>query len=66
MEASNYFSADHFFVLEDILRLESLRDGEPRMSGKIILQREYIDLFTLHKVSQKKKRLGIQPNLKKS
>jgi len=38
MQVSNYFSLDHFFAKESVLELESLRDGEPRMSGKIILQ----------------------------
>ena len=46
MEISRYFSPDHFFAKENILVLESVKDGEPRMSGKIILQQEYIDLFT--------------------
>ena len=47
MQSSFYFSPDHFFARENILQLESLHDGEPRMSGKIILQPEYIDLFTI-------------------
>lgn len=46
MLASQYFSPDHFFVKENILYLEPVKSGEPRMSGKIILQEEYVDLFT--------------------
>jgi AAA+ superfamily predicted ATPase len=52
MEAAYYFSPGHFFAKENILQLESLRDGEPRMSGKIILQQEYIDLFTTGTVTK--------------
>jgi AAA+ superfamily predicted ATPase len=46
MLVSKYFSPDHFFAKENVLSLEPMRDGEPRMSGKIILQQEYVDLFT--------------------
>ena len=52
MEAAYYFSPDHFFAKESILSLEQLRDGEPRMSGKILLQQDYIDLFTIGTVSK--------------
>jgi len=52
IQASQYFSSDHFFAKENILRLETLKDGEPRMSGKIILQEEYVDLFTTGVVSK--------------
>jgi len=52
MQVSQYFSADHFFVKESILQLESLHNGEPRMSGKIILQQEYIDIFTVGTVTK--------------
>ena len=46
MKVSAYFSTDHFFARENILQLEQVKEGEPRMSGKIILQQEYVDLFT--------------------
>ena len=49
---SAYFSADHFFAKENVLALETVKDGEPRMSGKIILQQEYIDLFTTGKAAK--------------
>jgi hypothetical protein len=52
MQAANYFSADHFFAKEAILVLEPVKDGEPRMSGKIILQPEYVDLFTTGEISK--------------
>lgn len=46
VQGLQYFSPDHFFAKENILQLEPVKDGEPRMSGKIILQDEYVDLFT--------------------
>ncbi|AFD07193.1 ATP-binding protein [Solitalea canadensis] len=52
MQVAHYFSPDHFFAKEHILSLEQLRDGEPRMSGKIILQPDYIDLFTIGTISK--------------
>jgi AAA+ superfamily predicted ATPase len=52
MQATQYFSTDHFFAKESILQLEFVKDGEPRMSGKIIMQPEYVDLFTTGIVSK--------------
>lgn len=52
VQVSEYFSTAHFFTKENILSLEQLRDGEPRMSGKIILHPDYIDLFTTGTVSK--------------
>ena len=52
MQVSNYFSSDHFFAKRNILTLEKVREGEPRMSGRLILPDEYIDLFTTGKVTK--------------
>lgn len=52
MQIMKYFSADHFFYKESILYLESVKEGEPAMSGKIILQPEWIDLCTHGTVSK--------------
>jgi AAA+ superfamily predicted ATPase len=52
METSRYFSPDHFFAKENILYLEAVKDGEPRMSGKIILQQEYVELLTTGKITK--------------
>lgn len=52
IEVSQYFSPDHFFAKENILQLEMVNNGEPRMSGKILLQQEYVDLFTLGAVTK--------------
>ena len=52
MQALRYFAPDHFFSKENVLLLETAKDGEPRMSGKIILQPEYVDLFTTGTISR--------------
>jgi AAA+ superfamily predicted ATPase len=52
IEVSRYFAPDHFFAKENILQLEPVNDSEPRMSGKIVLQQEYVDLFTLGSITK--------------
>ena len=52
MQALHYFSPGHFFIRDHILTLEAVKEGEPRMSGKIILQPEYVDLFTTGLISK--------------
>lgn len=52
MEVQELFSEDHLFAQKQILWLEEVPEGEPRMSGRIILTQEYIDLFTLGKVAR--------------
>ena len=52
LQAMQYFSSDHFFAKENILFLEPVKNGEPRMSGRIILAEDYIDLFTTGVVSK--------------
>jgi hypothetical protein len=37
------FSKDHFFYDEKILWLEEVKEGEPKMSGRIILSDEYLE-----------------------
>ncbi len=45
------FSSTHFFAGEKILYLEETKRGEPPMSGKLILDPDYVDLFTIGKIS---------------
>ncbi len=45
--AANYFTTDHFFSKENFLHLELVKDGEPALSGKIVIHQEYVDLFTI-------------------
>jgi AAA+ superfamily predicted ATPase len=46
LEAMHFFSPDHLFARENILVLEAVKEGEPRMSGRLLLQPECVDLFT--------------------
>ena len=48
------FSEDHIFAKKNILWLENAPNGEPKMSGKIMLSQEYLDLLTLGKLSKPK------------
>lgn len=51
-EVHELFTSDHFFAKHHILWLEELPEGEPKMSGKIIVSQEYIELFVLGKVNR--------------
>ena len=44
-------TADHWFAQENILRLEPAREGQPYWSGRLLLDPEYIELFTLGRVA---------------
>ncbi len=48
------FDNDHLFSRQNVLWLEDVPAGEPRMSGRIILSPEYIELFTTGKVAHPK------------
>lgn len=48
----NFFSGNHVFFKKGVLHLEDVPSGEPKMSGKLILEQEYVDLFTSGKVSK--------------
>jgi hypothetical protein len=41
-----YFDSSHWFWTDYVLWLEHVKEGEPRTSGKLILQQEYVDLLT--------------------
>ena len=41
------FSAEHLFHKQNVLRLEAVKSGEPPLSGRILLDPDYIDLFTI-------------------
>lgn len=45
-------SSEHWFSQEQILWLEPVRDGEPVMSGRLILDREIVEQLTIGKVSK--------------
>ncbi|HMQ46536.1 MAG TPA: AAA family ATPase [Saprospiraceae bacterium] len=44
------FSSDHFFAKENVLYLETVKRGEPPMSGRLLLDQDYIDLFTIGRI----------------
>ncbi len=46
LQLHQVFREDHPFAREGVLYLEPPPDGEPRMSGKISLTQDYVDLFT--------------------
>lgn len=48
------FSEDHFFAKKRILWLEDAPAGEPVMSGRIVISPEYVDLFTIGRISKPK------------
>jgi len=47
-----YFSSSHWFNTENVLSIEVVKEGEPGMSGKLILQQEILELFTTGMVSK--------------
>ena len=46
------FSPDHWFSKEHFLWLEHVHEGEPQMSGRIILDPEIVELLTVGKISK--------------
>jgi hypothetical protein len=51
LEVLHFFSEDHTFAKKRILWLEEVPEGEPRLSGRIILSQEYVDLFITGKAA---------------
>ena len=47
----DYFSEEHFFFKQNILWLEPIKEGEPRMSGRIVVSQEWVDKLLLNKES---------------
>ena len=54
IEISKLFAEDHFFARKNVLYLENPGDGEPLMSGRLILDEEFVELFTIGKISKPK------------
>jgi len=50
-EVQRILTGDHWFANENILRLENAKDGDPFWSGRLILNPDYIELFTLGRIS---------------
>lgn len=47
LEVQRLWGTQHNFTKEKILYLEEMKPGEPNSSGKLILDPEYVELFTL-------------------
>lgn len=52
LEVQQLLSPDHWFAKKRILWLESVREGEPAMSGRLVLDSEVVELLTLGEVSK--------------
>lgn len=46
------FSEDHLFAQQRVLYLDPVPNGEPRMSGKLIMSQDYVDWFTQGRFSR--------------
>ncbi len=47
LQIQRVFGSQHFLVKEHIMYLEDMKPGEPSLSGRLILDPEYVELFTL-------------------
>jgi len=54
IEVAKLFEEDHLFARKSVLYLEQVPVGEPKMSGRLIIDDEYVDLFTSGKISKPK------------
>lgn len=54
LKIQKLFWADHFFDKKKILWLEEVPVGEPELSGKIIVSKEYLDSFLFEETTQPK------------
>jgi len=52
LEIQRMFTSEHWFAKQNILKLESVREGEPSMSGRLIIDSEVIETLTTGVVSK--------------
>lgn len=52
LEVQKIFSDDHWFAKQKILRLDPVPEGEPIMSGRLVLDPEIVEWLTLGTVSK--------------
>ncbi len=48
-QVQQIFGEEHLFAKQNVLSLESVKYGEPPLSGRIILDDDFVDLFTIGK-----------------
>lgn len=49
LKVQQYFAEEHFFFTQGILWLEPVKEGEPKMSGRIILAQDWVDKILFDK-----------------
>ena len=54
LEIQQLFSSDHWFFKENVLLLEEVKDGNPAMSGKILLPKEIVHLLSYGEIVKPK------------
>lgn len=54
MQAMQYFNPDNVFAKKNILRLENTNEGEPHLSGRIVLNSEILEKLLFEGVSRPK------------
>lgn len=54
IEISQMFEEEHLFARKNVLYIEQVPAGEPKMSGRLVMDEEYVDLFTSGKISKPK------------
>jgi len=54
LQIQELFAEDHFFFRNNILYIEHVKEGEPAMSGRILLSQEWIDKLLFGKISRPK------------
>ncbi|MBN1984892.1 MAG: ATP-binding protein [Prolixibacteraceae bacterium] len=52
MEVARIFDEEHLFARKNVLYLDHVNHGEPKMSGRLVMDEEYVDLFTTGKISK--------------
>ena len=51
IEVQGLFTGDHWFATDNVLKLEPAKEGAPFLSGRLLLDPEHIELFTLGHIS---------------
>ena len=51
LQVQQFFSEEHYFYRQGILWLEPVKEGEPAMSGRIIISQDWVDKILLDKES---------------